>query len=432
MTKNVFSILFALFVLTVLLPGCVVNAGGNGSTGSSSTSRPKSIPTTRKTPSIAKPMTMAHRVLAKGDSLQIFIQLTVPRLKRASSFKEFLRDVTMKYGILANYRSREFISTQNLRVTSNTLNKHDANFYFDFTIPKKNIPSEVLLMEVNDGKTGQKLTMDIPLDYIINKIRQTYTIFDGAGRNPIFRNFFLDKANIQVKDLNNTSRSLTVKHYRYDFKAARPPMSVSRRRIQKRLPVDTVFTVQTNTSLKFTTPGLYIVQADTNQYYGLSFIVAQHRYPKYSKIADLINPLRYITTKSELEKLDQSEEKKKDLDRLWLGLMSGNIKTAKRSIREYYRRVKLANQFFTTYKPGWQTDKGMIFIIFGNPTRVVRTRNKEMWTYAQNANFSDINFTFLRTPNQFVDNHYTLVRYPEYEQVWYPKIEQWREGKIGS
>jgi GWxTD domain-containing protein len=140
----------------------------------------------------------------------------------------------------------------------------------------------------------------------------------------------------------------------------------------------------------------------------------------------------YITTKGELSKLRTSSEKKKDLDRLWLELMSGNIKVAKRSIREYYRRVKLANKFFTTYKPGWKTDKGMVFIVFGNPSRVVRTQNKEMWTYAQNASFSDIHFTFLRTPNQFVDNHYNLVRYPEYEQVWYPKIEQWREGKIGS
>ena len=209
-------------------------------------------------------------------------------------------------------------------------------------------------------------------------------------------------------------------------------MSLSRRNIKKKMLVDTMFQAQTNTPLYFTKPGLYIVQADTNQYYGLSFFVTKNRYPKFSKVADLISPLVYITTKSELSKLHKSPEKKKDLDRLWLALMSGNIKMAKRSIREYYRRVKLANKFFTTYKPGWKTDKGMIFIIFGNPTRVVRTRNKEMWTYAQSASFSDINFTFLRSPNQFVDDHYKLVRYPEYEQVWYPKIEQWREGKIGS
>ncbi len=429
MTKNLFSILFAFSTLTILSSGCVINTGGSVST---STSKPKSIPTTRKNPSIAKPMTMAHRVLAKGDSLQIAIQLMVPRLKRVTSFDRFLKDMKIKYGILANYRSREFISTQELKLTPSRLNKQEANFYFNFFIPKKNIPSEVLLMEVNDSQTGQKLTMDIPLDYIINKIRQKYAIFDGTGRHPIFRNFFLDKASIQIKGLSNATQTLIVKHYQHQFKAARPPMSVSRRKIPKKLPVDDIFTIRTNTPLKFTKPGLYIVQADTNQYYGLSFIVTQHRYPKYSKVDDLLTPLRYITTKTELDKLEKSDEKKKDLDRLWLSLMSGNIKIAKRSIREYYRRVKLANQFFTTYKAGWQTDKGMIFIIFGNPTRVVRTRNKEMWTYAQNANFSDINFTFLRTPNQFVDNHYTLVRYPEYEQVWYPKIEQWREGKIGS
>lgn len=433
MTKNSLLIILSFLSITTLLVGCVINTGGSGSTGNmSSTSKPKSIPTTRKTASIAKPMTMSHKVLAKGDSLQIFVQLTIPRLRKASNFMEFLQDIKLKYGILANYRSREYLSTKDLRFSPNQLNKQEDNFYFNFSVSKKNIPSEVMLMEVRDSKTAQRLTMDVPLDYVINKIRQKYSIFNYNGKTPIFRNYFLDRANIQIKDMNGTSKTLFVKHYKHSFKAARPPMSVSRRNVQKKLPVDTFFTIKTNTPLKFSKPGLYIVQADTNQYYGLSFIVTQHRYPKYSKIADLVNPLKYITTKSELEKLEKSSEQKKDLDRLWLGLMSGNIKIAKRSIREYYRRVKLANQYFTTYKPGWQTDKGMIFIIFGNPTRVVRTRNKEMWTYAQNANFSDINFTFLRTPNQFVDNHYNLVRYPEYEQVWYPKIEQWREGKIGS
>ncbi|EAY30582.1 hypothetical protein M23134_03220 [Microscilla marina ATCC 23134] len=434
MRKRLLFMFFAIVPLFLPLQGCLLSTGQKTSNKktTNSTSKPKAIATTRKRPSIAKPMTMLHRVIAKDERLHVFLQLNIPRLRNASNLIEMLQDVSLKYGVLPNYRSKEFIETQTLKLTPETITKQGADFYYNFSIPKKTMPSAVMLIEANDSKTGQRITLDVPLEFVVNKIRQSFSIFDAQGKQPLFRNYFLNKASIQIKDLAGTNKTLLIKHYKHNFKAARPPMSLSRRNIKKKMEVDSTFKVQTNTQLNLKKPGLYIVQADTNQYYGISFIVAEHRYPKFSKIVDLIDPLTYITTKGELNKLKQSSEKKKDLDRLWLELMSGNIKVAKRSIREYYRRVKLANKFFTTYKPGWKTDKGMVFIVFGNPTRVVRTRNKEMWTYAQSASFSDIHFTFLRNPNQFVDNHYTLVRYPEYEQVWYPKIEQWREGKIGS
>lgn len=434
MTKKSLLIFFTFLPFILSLESCVVGSGQNSSNKTATTTnpQPKEIPATRKRTSIAKKMVMLSKVMAEGDSLRVFLQITVPRLKNSSNLSEMIQDISLKYGILPNYRSKSFIETKKIQLTPGQLTKRGANFYYNFSIGKKNTPSVVMLAEANDSRTGQKITLDIPLDFVVNKIRQSFNIFDGQGKHPVFRNYFLDKASIQIKDLKGTSKTLTVKHYEHTFRAARAPMSLSRRNLKKKMRVDTTFKVQTNTPLNFNKSGLYIVQADTNQYYGISFIVAKNRYPKFSKITDLINPLVYITTKSELSKLNTSTEKKKDLDRLWLALMSGNIRMAKRSIREYYRRVKLANKFFTTYKPGWKTDKGMIFIVFGSPSRVVRTRNKEMWTYAQSASFSDINFTFLRSPNQFVDDHYKLVRYPEYEQVWYPKIEQWREGKIGS
>jgi hypothetical protein len=61
---------------------------------------------------------------------------------------------------------------------------------------------------------------------------------------------------------------------------------------------------------------------------------------------------------------------------------------------------------------------------------VARTKEKEVWTYTQNPNFSEINFTFMRRPNQFLEDHYELVRYPEYEPIWYPIVEEWRSGVV--
>jgi len=65
---------------------------------------------------------------------------------------------------------------------------------------------------------------------------------------------------------------------------------------------------------------------------------------------------------------------------------------------EYYRRVAFANEYFSSYKPGWETDMGKIYILLGPPedrdrvsSRSSRTI-KETWYYfriSQNFIFLD-------------------------------------------
>ncbi|MFA7473774.1 MAG: GWxTD domain-containing protein, partial [Spirosomataceae bacterium] len=125
-----------------------------------------------------------------------------------------------------------------------------------------------------------------------------------------------------------------------------------------------------------------------------------------------------------------ADDPKKALDRYWLSLMNGHQDLAKSVIRSFYTRVEEANRLFTTYKEGWKTDKGMIYIILGNPDKVQRSKDREVWVYNQRGNANNINFTFNKRPNQFVDNHYELVRYVEYQPIWYPIVEAWRTGTI--
>ena len=72
----------------------------------------------------------------------------------------------------------------------------------------------------------------------------------------------------------------------------------------------------------------------------------------------------------------------------------------------------------------------MVYIVLGPPSKVQRFRDREVWLYSQSGNFSEIIFTFYRTNNQFTDNYYELVRYPDYKQYWYPYVEAWRNGRI--
>ncbi len=381
------------------------------------------------------PLQAQKRILDNGDSLTIFLELDVPRLDKTKDLSQTIAsEISINYGLLADYTSREFLSTRKVTLLRKNVFKRDGKYYASFNIPKRPTISEVVILEVIDGKTNQKDQLDFLVNYTSTKFREKFTLAHQSGKNPLFSNYVLSDDTIQIYDVKGGKEELIVRYYRQDFKTALPPMSTkSVEPLAKVIPSDSSFTIKANTPIRFSKTGLYLVQKDTTAYYGLSMFVSDLKYPKLSLLKDVVEPLVYITTPDEINQLRKHEtflDTKKEFDKMWLRWLSGNINTAKQTIRVYFQRVKLANQYFTTHKEGWKTDMGMIFIIYGRPSRVIRNNDKELWIYTQSASFSEMNFTFLRRPNQFSDNDFMLVRYPDYEAVWYPMIEQWRQGKV--
>ena len=376
-------------------------------------------------------MTINHKVFDNNDKLKVYLELDIPRLRRIKNIEQMRETFIINYGIRASYTSTVFTDVFKIDLSKADIKFNDGKYYLSFDLEKKPVISSVVLVDIVDTQTGQKKVYDLLVNYTIIRDREKYGLFNQKGTFPLFTTYLLAKDTVQVRDLFGTNENLTVSYYNQNFNPASPPMATGTRLTSKVLSPDSIFTIQTNRAYNFDQTGVYLVRSDTTNYFGLSFFVANRKYPKLSKIRDLINPLVYITTKEEIEQLEnEQEELKKTMDKFWLKLMSGDTKKAKFTIREYYQRVKLANDYFTTYKPGWQTDMGMIFIVYGNPNRIIRNNEQEFWIYTQNASFAEIKFEFLRKPNQFTDYNYVLKRYPDYEQVWYPAIELWREGKI--
>ena len=56
-------------------------------------------------------------------------------------------------------------------------------------------------------------------------------------------------------------------------------------------------------------------------------------------------------------------------------------------MNEYYYRVHVANQRFSGYKEGWRSDRGMIYVIYGDPDAVeehhmeINTKPYMIWYY---------------------------------------------------
>ena len=110
-------------------------------------------------------------------------------------------------------------------------------------------------------------------------------------------------------------------------------------------------------------------------------------------------PLIYYTIK----------EAKKSKEALFLKLWKDRDPTPKTDTNElmdeYYRRVRYADENFDGWKKGWESDRGMIYILFGPPDEIQRSSvsisnntSLQIWKYY------DINKQFVfRDENGFGD-----------------------------
>jgi GWxTD domain-containing protein len=208
---------------------------------------------------------------------------------------------------------------------------------------------------------------------------------------------------------------------------AKPPMSQTADSLASTFKVDKSFMLNSNDSILLSENGLYYFHLGESQL-GQSVIIRDKQYPKVGKIDKLIESLRYLATEEEYMKMSSSFNKKELFDEFWLNNTKSETK-AKRAIKEYYTRVKNANLLFTTYKEGWKTDMGMIYITYGPPPKVFEKDEGVMWIYNKTFELPRVAFFFKHVNTAFSDQHFVLERKLEYQNLWFRTVDLWRSGK---
>ena len=160
----------------------------------------------------------------------------------------------------------------------------------------------------------------------------------------------------------------------------------------------------------------------------LAVLVAENGYPALVTAAELIEPLRYLTTSEERQRLTNAPAPKRAVDKFWLDIAQGNQAQGKDLIRRYYGRVTAANRLFAAHKAGWLTDRGLLYVVLGPPPGVRRLAGgEERWYYPEGGpDGGPLSYTFRPRPSTFAPDYYELVRRPEYELLWYAAVEKWR------
>ncbi len=127
--------------------------------------------------------------------------------------------------------------------------------------------------------------------------------------------------------------------------------------------------------------------------------------PEASSYSKWLNEeVAYIITDEEraaFEKLTTDEEREEFVKQFW-ERRNPNPGSAENEFKEeFYRRIAYANKHFAAGKPGWKTDRGHMYIIYGPPDEIdSHPGNKpfafEVWTYQHLRGIGNgISFTFV-------------------------------------
>ena len=418
---------FIYFFAILLLAGCSSARRNAAPSGPSSGSAPVQR-------SEGQAMVVKSKFLDNGSAVRVYLSVDPGR---EVALEQFPAQFEIKYTVAPDYGSRSVLQSGAAALRpGETLFRHGSWYTAVFDVPKptnRDVFTAVLLADVNDQAGSHRVQHDVLLRFQSGKVSDYYAFFDKAGQVPRLLNYVTVGDTVQLRSLGGKDTTFRAFHYSYELEAALSPLTTEPRRPTRQLFTDSAFAVRTNSLLQLPQQGLYYFVRDTTENFGIGLLSVDDRYPRLTRPEKLTRPLIYMSTNTEYADVTnvRDREFKKGLDRYWLALNSGNQQTARRTIRAFYRRVEQANRLFTTYKEGWKTDKGMVYIIMGSPNRVQRTKDKEVWVYTRRSSqFSEINFTFNKRANQFVEDHYELSRFVEFQPIWIPAIEAWRNGEV--
>ena len=315
-----------------------------------------------------------------------------------------------------------------------------ASSTFNFDIKDKN-SSALLQVNLTTHQIDELLMKCTIIDMNKNYQEDFYSKFsiEDNSRNDfqirnkenvlVFRNYFSSLDTIKISFRDTSKSEFWCKYYHRDFPLPPPPFSNDAHEAFS-YAADSVFklSLKDTSELTFPKQGFYHIQSDSSKKSGLTLFRFDSGYPTVSTPKQLLEPLRYLTSRKEYEDMERSPNLKSAVEAFWLA-RGGNEERTRGLIKKFYSRVQDANRFFASYTEGWKTDRGMVFIVFGGPNALYLSSNSESWTYGTPNSTLALNFFFAKVNNPFTDNDFSLSRSPIYEANWYRAVETWRQGR---
>lgn len=428
--------LFAALIFIVFCISCYNKTKTSTTTNSASTQTKKPANyASIYNPSI-KTLHPHYKIFHDNDvtsTLTGVISLSDLQINQTGEVKEFKTDISIHYELFEYNDGR--IEPNPIMADSATykysvkLDKNKKRFYSMFAIKATKGKQYLLNVVTSDILHSNSTINTLVVDKTSALSSQNFEIKDLTGY-PFFEPYVIDDADFRINMNDTTIDSIYIFYYSPKPNLPEKIFSPSVSKPEYITP-DSIWKLPYNTGLAYRLlfQGLYFIKTDSLSDEGVTLLYMPEGYPKVVRADQMFEPLTYITTETELAEVQKPINKKLAIDNFWIGI-SKNMDAAKELIRIYYNRVAYANFYFTSYKEGWKTDKGMVFIIYGPPSIMRRINDREEWVYYDGVKESYIVFIFDLNPNPFCSTEYTLNRAESKNIAWQEAINSWRSGKV--
>lgn len=320
-------------------------------------------------------------------------------------------------------------------IDSGTVVFHDILNYF----PKSEFQGEVkfkfpiaqgkIELRVKDLLRGFALVRQIDIDKSNSFSNQDFLIKNVQSNSVMLGNNWIEGDSVVVFSDRNSKNKINIFLQQEEPKLPPAPFSNLNPEfpdIQKFVNVGHMYSGDT---LVISKSGMYNLSVNTDGSKGKMSFTSYQKFPVVRNMNQLFPPLRYLTTKAEFEMISKSSYPKEKVDNFWLDC-GGDKERARELIEAYYKRVEEANKYFSSYTEGWRTDRGMIHLIFGHPTKINSQSNSETWIYGDEDSSSSLRFVFKKANSPWFDNIYVLQRDPMYKAYWERMVSAWRSGRV--
>ncbi|MCK4569229.1 MAG: GWxTD domain-containing protein [Bacteroidales bacterium] len=360
-------------------------------------------------------------------SSRVFIPVQMSDMVTASgenSDKNF-RKVGIKYELFETYESKHILDSASIIIIDSALFAKDTIITIDIQYPDDR--KYILKLELIDLNRVDAVSKYLCLDNSVPASPDNF-LLKGADGNLLFENVLGEDEEFFLQLSDTTAKEVFVRYYKREFPLALPPfLEEPEHNFDYR--ADSVFVIVAEKGetevMQLQNEGFYHFQTDSSGRGGYTVFRFHKGFPEIISSEQMLQSLRYITTKNEFDEIRFSDDIKLAVDNFWLN-NAGNPSRARAMIQKYYGRVVDANNYFTSYLEGWKTDRGLIYIVYGPPKIVFRGKDLEEWLYGEKGNSNSIRLQFVKVENPFTKNDYSLIKSPSYKEKWYNIVNTWR------
>lgn len=281
----------------------------------------------------------------------------------------------------------------------------------------------------------------VPFNTVSEFSRYNYKAVGHFEKNELFNPVLRENEYVNLVYEKGPADTLFISFYRPFTPVPDPPsLLLPEKTIDYKADTVVAIPYSRTQPIMFPRRGIYLCSVNRKVSDGFTFLNLGKNFPMMRTPEEMIEPLAYLATPDEVDALRVAPKPKVALDDFWIKL-GGNVDKSRELIRIYYTRVLYSNYYFTSYREGWRTERGMIYIIYGPPDKVYKSPQGESWGYRKPGVKSSwgsrysiqeeyLFFNFRKKDNKFSDNDFYLNRSENPVTYWDQAVASWRKGIV--